>query len=75
MLKLPLVSFIVTSYNYEKFIEKTLESIVSQTYENIEIIVVDDASTDDSVARIEHFIQCNQNKRITLIKHQENQGL
>jgi len=74
MLKLPLVSFIVTSYNYEKFIEKTLESIINQTYENIEIIVVDDFSTDNSVERIEQFIRCNQNKRITLIKHDENKG-
>lgn len=74
MLKLPLVSFVVTSYNYDKFIEKTLESIVNQTYENIEIIVVDDFSTDNSVEKIEHFIRCNQDKRITLIKHGENKG-
>lgn len=74
MLKLPLVSFIVTSYNYEKFIEKTLDSIIRQTYENIEIIIVDDFSSDKSVEKIENFIQCNQDKRITLIKHDSNKG-
>lgn len=74
MLKLPLVSFVVTSYNYENFIQKTLESIVNQTYENFEIIVVDDFSTDNSVEKIEHFIRCNQDKRITLIKHDDNKG-
>lgn len=74
MLKLPLVSFIVTSFNYEKFIEKTLYSIVDQTYENIEIIVVDDFSQDSSVEKIENFINCNQDKRITLIKHDSNKG-
>ena len=74
MLKLPLVSFIVTSYNYEKFIGKTLESILNQTYENFELIVVDDCSSDNSVEIIERFIQCNQDKRITLIKHEKNKG-
>ncbi len=74
MLKLPLISFIVTSYNYEKFVIKTLESIREQTYKNIEIIVVDDCSTDKSVEKIEEFIALNQNIRITLIKHDENQG-
>lgn len=74
MLKLPLVSFVVTSFNYEKFIQKTLESIISQTYENFEIIIVDDCSQDKSVEICEKFIACNQDKRITLIKHEENKG-
>ncbi len=74
MLKFPLVSFVVTSYNYSEFIEDTLDSINQQTYENIELIIVDDNSTDNSVVVIEHFIQCNQDKRITLIKHDKTQG-
>lgn len=74
MLKLPLVSFIVTSYNYEKFIIKTLESIINQSYENIELIVVDDCSKDKSQELIEHFINCNQDKRITFIKNSTNKG-
>lgn len=74
MLKTPLVSFIVTSYNYEKFIIKTLESIKEQTYKNYEIIVVDDCSSDNSVEKIEEFISLNQDIRITLIKHDVNRG-
>ncbi len=74
MLKPPLVSFVVTSYNYAKFIEKTLESIKNQTYKNIEIVVVDDCSTDNSIEVIERFINLNQDIRITLIKHDKNHG-
>lgn len=74
MLKLPLVSFVVTSYNYEKYILKTLESIKNQTYKNFEIIVVDDCSCDKSVEIIESFISENQDLRITLIKNDKNSG-
>lgn len=45
----PLVSFIVLSYNHADFIEKTIRSISEQDYKNIEIIVIDDGSTDNSV--------------------------
>lgn len=74
MLKLPMISFIVTSYNYSKYIMKTLESIKCQTYDNFEIIVVDDCSSDNSVEIIENFISENQDLRITLIKQDTNQG-
>ena len=74
MLKTTLVSFIVTSFNYEKFVIKTLESIVNQTYKNFEIIVVDDCSSDNSVEKIEQFMRVNQEVRITLLRHDKNQG-
>ncbi len=74
MLKLPLISFIVTSYNYEKYIEITLQSIKSQTYKNFEIIVVDDCSKDNSCQIVEQFISDNQDLRITLIKQEKNLG-
>ena len=74
MLKLPFVSFIVTSYNYEKYILKTLDSIKQQTYQNFEIIVVDDCSTDNSCKIVEQFIADNQNLKITLIKQDKNKG-
>lgn len=74
MLKLPTVTFIVTSYNYEKYILKTLESIKNQTYKYFEIIVVDDCSSDNSVNLIEKFIDNNQDLKITLIKQESNMG-
>ena len=74
MLKLPMISFVVTSYNYEKYILKTLESIKAQTYRNFEIIIVDDCSNDNSCKIIEDFISENQDLKITLIKQSSNQG-
>ena len=74
MLKNPLVSFVVTSYNYEKYLLKTLESIAAQTYKDYEIIIVDDASSDSSVEIAERFIRNNQDKRITLLRNEKNLG-
>ena len=68
MLKLPLVTFVVTSYNYEKYILKTIESIKAQTYKNIEIIVVDDCSNDNSCKLLE------QVSDIILVKNEKNLG-
>ncbi len=69
-----MVTFIVTSYNYEKYILRTLESIKSQIYKNFEIIVVDDASSDNSCKVVEQFIADNQDLKITLIKNKKNIG-
>jgi len=74
LLKLPLISFIVTSFNYENYVIKTLESIKNQSYENIEIIVVDDKSSDNSVEKIKKFIEKNKNIPIKLVEHSENKG-
>lgn len=71
MEKSPLVSIIVPVYNVEAYIEECLDSIVDQTYNNIEIIVVDDGSTDNSYQKIQLYLTDN---RVQLIK-QENKGL
>lgn len=74
LLKLPLITFIVTSFNYENYVLKTLESIKNQTYENIEIIVVDDKSSDNSVEKIKKFAKDNKKLPLKLIEHSENLG-
>lgn len=65
-----MVSIIVPVYNAEKYLEECMESILSQTYRNIEIICVDDGSTDQSAEIIKSFQK--KDKRIHLIQ-QKNQ--
>lgn len=67
-----LVSILIPTYNTEKFIRATLQSVLNQTYSNWEMILVDDASTDQTVAIIEEFAQ--NDKRIKLFKLEKNSG-
>ena len=62
------VSIIVPSYNSEKYIEKCLNSLINQTLKEIEIIVVDDESVDNTLKIVELFIQ--KDSRIKLIKQE-----
>jgi len=56
MLKLqPLLSIIITCYNYETYITECIRSVLSQDYDNLEIIVIDDGSTDHSWDKIQEF--------------------
>lgn len=66
----PLLSYIVLSYNYERYIAQTLQSILSQTVQDFEIVVVDDASKDRSVEIIESF----GDPRIRLLRNDRNIG-
>ena len=50
-----LVSVIITNYNYSNYLTSCIESVINQTYKNIEIIIIDDCSTDDSVKIISSF--------------------
>ncbi|MBR4642267.1 MAG: glycosyltransferase family 2 protein [Selenomonadaceae bacterium] len=53
--KIPLVSVIIPMYNAERFISQTLESLLYQTMKDFEVVVVDDCSTDNSIAVVESF--------------------
>lgn len=53
--KLPLVTVVVPCYNHDKYVKETIESIVNQTYKNIELIVIDDGSSDNSVQVIQEL--------------------
>lgn len=67
-----LISIIVPVYNVQKFLPKCLDSILCQSYANIEVIVVDDGSTDGSELICDDYAA--KDPRITVI-HQSNQGL
>lgn len=70
--KLPLVSVIMPAYNAEKYISFSIESVISQTYPNIELLVIDDGSTDDTKLIAQTYVEKNKN-RVTYI-FQENAG-
>ncbi len=67
-----LVSIITPSYKSERFISQTIESVLAQTYQNWEMIIVDDMSPDNSNDIIEQYIQ--KDTRIKLIKLDKNSG-
>lgn len=67
-----LISIIVPVYNTENYLEKCLYSLVNQTYKNIEIIIVDDGSPDNSMNIIQKFVLADN--RVKVIS-QKNQGL
>lgn len=71
-LKEPLVSVIVPVYNVEAYIDACLNSIMKQTYNNLEIIIIEDCSTDRSRQVLETHLT---DKRIRLIQHGKNKGL
>ena len=68
----PLISIIVPTYNVEKYIRTCIESILAQTYRNIEVIIVNDGSTDQSLAVISDLICSHHNIKVI---NQKNQGL
>ena len=70
--KQPLISVLMINYNYDKYIGEAIESVLVQTYENIELIIIDDGSTDNSRKKIGEYVK--QDKRIKFLK-QKNKGV
>lgn len=66
-----LVSVIIPAYNVEQYITASVQSLLKQTYRNIEIIIVDDGSVDNTLKRCEEFLA--KDSRIKVL-HQENRG-
>ena len=71
-MRTPLISVIIPVYNVEKYLRRCLDSVIAQTYQNLEIICVDDGSIDDSGKICDQYAV--RDARIKVI-HQENQGL
>lgn len=69
----PLVSVIVPNYNHARFLPQRLDSIYGQTYANIEVILLDDASTDDSLSVLESY-RARYPDKTRLIRNERNSG-
>src|SRR5262245_40778764 len=67
----PVVSVIIPTYNRAGFLESAITSALAQTLQDFEIIIVDDASQDDTEKMLGQF----QDSRITLVRHKTNQGI
>lgn len=63
-----LVSVLIPCYNVSAYIEKAIQSILDQTYNNLEVLIIDDASTDDTLKKIKSFNDC----RIRVIEFKDN---
>jgi glycosyltransferase involved in cell wall biosynthesis len=68
----PLVSVVMATYNGERFLTDQLDSILCQTYPNLELIIIDDGSTDGTLALLHRY--ATQNERIRVIQNETNLG-
>ena len=68
----PLISVIIPSYNRANFLTKTIKSIQRQNFKNIEILIVDDGSTDNTIKVLRNLKQ--KDNRIKIIQHKKNKG-
>lgn len=69
----PLFSVLVANFNKAQFIKECLDSLLAQTFKNFEVIIVDDASTDNSLEVINDFV--NKDARFKLFENKENKGV
>ena len=67
-----LVSIIMPAYNSARFIGRSIEAIISQTYPDWELLITDDCSVDDTVSRVTRY--CEADNRVKLFVLQENSG-
>lgn len=76
-LKQPLISIIVITYNSSRYVLETLESVKEQTWKNIELIITDDCSTDNTLEICNEWVEHNKNRfvRTEIISVQRNTGI
>jgi glycosyltransferase involved in cell wall biosynthesis len=68
----PMVTVTVTNYNYAQFLGQNFDSVLGQTFEDFELLVIDNASTDDSLAVINEYAAAD--RRVRVVRHEQNQG-
>ncbi|WOE41343.1 glycosyltransferase [Acinetobacter chinensis] len=72
----PLVSIVIPCYNHALFVQKTIQSVIDQDYENIELIIIDDGSKDNSVDVIKEMIPICEERFVRFeFRHRPNTGL
>lgn len=72
----PLVSVVIPCYNHEYFVQDCIQSMIDQTYPNIELIIIDDGSSDGSVAKIQEMVDsCKQRFTRFEFRYRPNKGL
>ena len=68
----PKISVIIPVYNVEKYIKNCLDSLINQTFDNFEIILIDDASNDNSLKMIKEYQK--KDSRVIVFEQKENFG-
>ena len=71
----PRVSVLLTLYNYEQHIEAALDSVAGSTYREWEVVLVDDASSDESASRARRWMRSHAHAPVMLVRHTRNRGL
>ncbi len=71
-----LVTAVIPSYNHAKYIKESIQSMLDQDYENMEMIIIDDGSSDNSIEIIESMIPlCKKRFKRFEFRHRENKGV
>ena len=75
-MKSPLISIAIIAYNQSEKIEDTIQSVINQTYKNIELIVIDDCSTDNTFSVVESLLPKIKDRfvRVKLLRNKKNIG-
>lgn len=71
--EMPLVSVVMPIYNARRFVAEAIESVLAQTHEHLELILIDDCSTDDTLQILQAYAQRDQ--RICIMVNEQNQGV
>lgn len=72
----PLVSIVIPCYNHSQFVQETIQSVIDQDYENIELIIIDDGSKDNSVEVIQEMIPACEERFVRFeFRYRPNKGL
>jgi glycosyltransferase involved in cell wall biosynthesis len=69
-----LISVVIPAYNRERTVGRAISGVLAQSYPNLEVVVVDDASADGTAARVEALIESLGHPKVRLVRHERNRG-